>query len=158
MQIVWRIAAVTIVLASCAVMAQEADKRVEPVLKQTGIDYKIDSDGDYKIEYSVGGNRTQLVFITSVTEKMGNLEIREVWSPAKRGGELTAAQANKLLLENARYKLGAWECRGADERRMVVFCARIPTNADADALKTLITTVAELADAAELELVGNDDL
>ena len=71
------------------------DPRVATALDAIGIEPEIDADGDYKLTLKVDedGNRTQIVYVISSTERYGNLEIREVWAPAfKTGGRLWAAR------------------------------------------------------------------
>lgn len=61
--------------------AAEPDKAVGRVLKQLDYPYEIDEDGDYKLVFDAGEDRTQLVFVRSSVEEFGSHKIREIWSP-----------------------------------------------------------------------------
>lgn len=89
-----------------------ADPRVGEALDSLGIPYEVDSDGDYKLTLNVpnGNGRTQLVYINSNTERLGTMEIREVWAPAVRSnGPFSETVSNQLLKISYDKELGAWQ-------------------------------------------------
>lgn len=136
------------------------DPRVRAALDQVGIKYEIDSDGDYRLILPATGNRTQLVFINSKTEKYANLEVREVWSEVLRNeGPLPASIANKLLRNSFEVKIGAWQTMYSQQRNLyiAVFAAKIAADTDGATLQTVLRSVIDTSDKMELELTGKDD-
>jgi hypothetical protein len=136
------------------------DPRVATALDAIGIEPQIDADGDYKLTLKVDedGNRTQIVYVISSTERYGNLEIREVWAPAfKTGGRLDADVARAMLVTNERMKLGAWRLYGEDDDQMAVYAVQIDADANAEAMRSALQIVVSVADAEELKQTGKDD-
>ena len=62
----------------------QADPAIATQLKKLGYEYEVDDDGDYKLTFSLDGDRSQLAFVLSQTESFGQFRIREVWAPAYR--------------------------------------------------------------------------
>ena len=136
------------------------DPRVATALDAIGIEPEIDADGDYKLTLKVDedGNRTQIVYVISSTERYGNLEIREVWAPAfKTGGRLDADVARAMLVTNERMKLGAWRLYDDDDDQMAVYAVQIDADANAEAMRSALQIVVSVADAEELKRTGKDD-
>jgi len=75
------------------------DPRVERALKKLGMKYKVDEDGDFKLVFAVEGNRMQVVIISSTTETLGKMEIREVWSPIAKFASTPSCDLSPELLE-----------------------------------------------------------
>ena len=139
--------------------AKKGDDRVRRLLDQLDLKYSIDSDGDFRVSFALPDDRSQTVFIRSNTSRLGNLEIREVFSVAYESqGPLPAEVANALLVVNAHAKLGAWSLlRATEERCYAAFTARIAADTDIDALMTTIRAVLETADDVEMKLNGGED-
>ncbi len=136
-----------------------ADARIGAQLDALEYRYEIDGDGDYKLVFNVdeAGTRSQLVFVRSVVETYGNLQIREVWSPGyvATGDQFPVEVANRLLEASMQAKLGAWTRSG----NHAFFVVRLPADADAETLDTVITAAITTADAMEAELTpGKDEL
>lgn len=137
--------------------ASGVDARVEAALKSAGLAYGIDG-GDFRLKYDVAGGRTQLVWVASHTSKLDKLEFRDVWSVAYRGkGPLPADLATRLLRENVRMVIGAWQVGEAKDEYLVVFSAPVPAGADAATLEEVIAVVMLSADRMENELTGRDE-
>lgn len=145
--------------APAAAPSKPGDERVATALRSIGLAASTDSDGDYKLELPTKGGRTQLVWVISQTQEWGELEIREVWSPAfKTEGKLDLAMARKLLSENNAKKLGAWRIVGTGEKEVAIFAVHVDASATGDVLKDVIDLVKSVADSMESEVVGTDDL
>ncbi|HOM16055.1 MAG TPA: hypothetical protein PLQ00_01935, partial [Thermoguttaceae bacterium] len=56
------------------------DQRVEKLLQEAELKYKVDEDGDFMLGNRLEGERTQLAWILSNTSQLGSLEIRQIWS------------------------------------------------------------------------------
>ena len=140
--------------------APAPDPRVAAALKSIGVDSEVDADGDYKLTLKVDGEseRTQIVYVISSTERYGNLEIREIWAPAfKTGGRLDDDVAREMLVANERMKLGAWRLYGDDDDQMAVYAVQIDADANAEAMRSALQIVVQVADAEEKEQTGKDD-
>lgn len=139
--------------------AKQGDPRVQRLLDHLGIKYRVDDDGDFRVTYELDHGRSQLGFIISDTYRLADIEIREIQSYALRSeGPFDARTANRLLRENAKMKLGAWETSESKEGIFRArFVAKVAANTDADTLSTMLRVVLRCADQIEAELVGTDD-
>ena len=140
-----------------AATAKAADARVEANLKEAGLAFTLDG-GDFRLNYDLPNGRSQLVWVASSTATLDRLEIRDVWSVAYRAkGTLSYEMALRLLMENARMILGAWQVNQGDDEFLVVFSAPVNATADAATLQEVIEVVTLSADRIEKELTGKDE-
>ncbi len=142
--------------ALSAVPALAADASVEARLAARGMQFEVDSDGDYKVTYSYKQeNRTQLVFVSGTTEQVNGISIREVFSPAGQVGadRIDGTKALALLANSRSKKLGSWELSGD----VLYFVIKLPDNVDGAALEAAMDIAAETADNKEIELSGTKD-
>ena len=138
--------------------ASEPDQRVEKALKKLGLKYTVDKDGDFKLIFATEGDRTQVVFITSRTEMLRKMEIREIWSPAAKFSSTPPSALSQALLEkNGSFKIGSYAYKKADDVYFLVFIAQISANASAEELLSVVIGVAKTADATESEIMQTDD-
>lgn len=124
-------------------------------LEQTGLKYEIDKDGDYKILFTVGGTkRTQLVYVSGNTQTIDGLVIREFFAPAaKVSVSVNGAKALELLAESHRKKVGSWEIHGDG----LTYTAKVSDSISAKDARSLLETIVNIADEAEVKLTGKDD-
>lgn len=117
--------------------------------------YEVDEDGDYKLTFEVDDKRSQLAYVLSATEKFGNLQVREIWSPAYRSAEpqFPVDVANRLLEDSQSSKLGAWVKQGD----MAVFVVKLAADASADELDDALDFVLRSADQMEAALTQGKD-
>lgn len=133
------------------------DSRVEAALKEAKLGYSID-DGDFRLDYNVTESRSQRVWVASKTARITELEFRDVWSVAYRGtGQVPVELARRLLSENVRMVLGAWQVNQAPDDYLVVFLAPVAADADAATLEEIIEAVTISADRMEEELTDKDE-
>jgi hypothetical protein len=133
------------------------DPRVQAALKGTGLSFSIDG-GDFRLKYVVAGGRTQLAWVASGTASIDKLEVRDVWSVAHRAkGTVPADLATRLLQDNARMVLGAWQVNQGKDEYLVVFSVPVAAAADAETLQDVIEVVTLTADQMEKELTGDKD-
>ena len=138
---------------------KKGDARVKAVLEKLGIEYKIDEDGDFRMELPTTGDRTQIVYAISHTEEYGTLEIREIYAYSfKTGGRLSNDLAIDLLRDNERKKLGAWRLIGSDDKQVAAYAVQVSADADADSFKAAIDIVKTVADEREKAETGKDDM
>ena len=85
------------------------DPRVKKMLDALELRYSVDNDGDFKVMVEFEDGRSQVAFIDSQTQLLGDFEIREVWSVAYVSeGYLDIDTANTLLMKNYELKIGSW--------------------------------------------------
>ena len=142
---------------ACAASAagREADRNLQKLLDKAKLKYQVDEDGDYKLTVDLGGGRSQLVYVRSVTHDFGTLKVREVLSigASSKDAELSADVARRLMRENADTKLGAWSSQG----RYAIYVCKIPADADARSLADAIELTATVADRLEHDLTPDKD-
>src|SRR5262245_60594386 len=132
------------------------DERVTNALAAAKLGYAIEG-GDFLLDYKVDSTRSQRVWVTSATSRVGSLELRDVWSVAARGkGKLPADLALRLLGENVRMVLGAWQVNQGEDEYLVVFSSPLNANADAGTLQEVIEAVTLSADRIEKQLSDSD--
>lgn len=135
-----------------------SDSRIRSLLEELGIQYEVGEYGDFRIVMrSPDGKRAQVAYISSQTNTLGDLEIREIFSPAYVAtGSVPAPVANRLLQDSANVTLGAWQTLQDEEHSLAVFTARIDADLDAETLQTTLHAVLDIADSMEAELTGDD--
>ena len=147
---------------ACAAAVAASDARAatpDPGIKKQleGLDlkYEVDSDGDYKVVFDLGGGRTQLVWIRSSTEKYGSVNVREIWSAGyKHGGKpLSEKIANRLLEHSHGVILGGW----TKQKEFAMFVVKIPLTATPQQLRDAAEAAADCADEIEKELTPTKD-
>ncbi len=133
------------------------DSRVEKALKKEGLKYELTESGRYKLVYETDGGRTQMVFVDSKTQRLGNYEVREIWSPVYvETRTIPDRSALQLLEANSGYKVGAWEITSSDGQYMVSFSVKVPADLDSGALSSVLSATASTADGVEEKLTGAD--
>jgi hypothetical protein len=159
--VIWAVAALTGMVMAANAQVKPAtsavDPRVETALREAKLGYAVD-DGDFMLDYNVADGRTQRVWVASKAAKITTLEFRDVWSVAYRGtGQVPAELARRLLAENVRMVLGAWQLNQSADEYLVVFLAPIAADADAATLQEVIEAVTLSADRMEKELTGKNE-
>lgn len=142
-------------LVGSPAFAGAPDTVVKAQLDSKGIKYEVDKDGDFKVLYQVGGDRTQICWVRSTVNTYGSLKVREIWSPGYKSDsdDFPALIANTLLDKNHLVKLGAWEAQGP----MAMFVTKIAADANADQLIDAIQATVNSADEVEKEITGAKD-
>ena len=136
----------------------DPDPAIKAQLEALDYKYEIDEDGDFKLVFEIGDEgRSQIVYVLSQVENYGELEVREIWSPAYTSPteQFPAMIANRLLEASNQAKLGGWVKQGKN----AVFVIKIPADASKEVLDDATTAAMELADEMENELTpGQDEL
>lgn len=135
------------------------DARVKVLLDKAEYKYTVDEDGDFRLVNTTADDRTHVVFIESKTAKLGDLEIRDVFSVGYISDEeVPASVMSNLLRENSLVKLGAWSISRINGKDAAVFRAKIAADTDTKTLLMTMRAVTSTADAKEKELLKTDDL
>ena len=135
-----------------------ADARVARLLTEAGLSYVVDDEGDYRLSFSLDDGRSQVAWVASASARIGELEVRDLWSIAYRStGQVPQEVANGLLQANARQTLGAWQVQRSGEEFLVVFSAPVDVKTDAKTLALALDAVMKTADAMEQALTGKDE-
>lgn len=135
------------------------DQRVIDKLTTLKYQYEVELDGTVKFILPVGKDaRSQTLYIRSVTDWYDQMEIREIYSVIyksdKRPPEYMLA---KILLDNSRKKLGAWELIYEDTQYHLLFNAKVKANESPQNIKSIIEIVGAAADDMEKELFISDN-
>jgi len=160
-----------ILLLSCAgsAMAQKAntnapnpklDLRVASVLKKIGYKYIETKLGNYMLDFSLDDKRTQLVYVSSRTEKFEGYETRKIWAYVYKSKDLLKAEiANQLLMDNVPQKAGAFELSKASsgDGYEVIYAVKVDAEAGPRAFRAAVRLVLLTADAKEKELTNKDE-
>lgn len=135
-------------------MSSASGIRIPETLKALGLKYEVDADGDYRLLFDAGNNRTQTVYVRGKTETWGALTILEIFSPALDiDGHLAPELASKLMLESQDCKIGGWQMRGGPQ---IEFAVKVPDTLTPEQLSDLLDYVLEAADRLESEMTGAD--
>jgi hypothetical protein len=138
----------------------EYDASVKKTLDKADLKYEIDDDGDFKLVIGLGEGRTQLVFVYSSVLTYEGVTVRTIMSPlmvAETREELSADLLYQVLVENGENKIGSWEIIEApDGRRMVQYVVKVPTDLNADDLRSMIGLAAVAADQVEKKTSTED--
>ncbi|PSF33881.1 hypothetical protein C7H19_19350 [Aphanothece hegewaldii CCALA 016] len=139
---------------------KKGDRRVQNLLELLELKYSIDQDGDFKVIVEFNDGRSQVAFIDSDTQNIGDFEIREIWSVAYVSeGFLDIDTANTLLLHNHQLKMGSWRLiPGEDNTFLATFCVQISADCDPESFGQALGLVLETADEMEEKLTGRDHL
>ncbi len=133
------------------------DSRVERLLQDGALSYRIDEDGDFRLTYELADGRSQLAWVASRTSRLQAVEVRDVWSVAYRSvGQVSPDVANQLLLDNAAQTLGAWQVQRSGDEYLIVYSAQIPAESSAATLLETLDVVIRVADGLERQLTGGD--
>ncbi|MBK1647569.1 hypothetical protein [Rhabdochromatium marinum] len=133
---------------------------IQEQLDAAGIAYKINDGGTIWLIQSVNNGRTQLTFIATAANPIGEITMRDIWSVGYLSTDdaLSVETTMQLLKDNAANHLGAWELGSFVGKAAGIFRARIPAETDWQTLATIIKQVSTTADSKERELMGGDEL
>ena len=138
----------------------EYDASVKKTLDKADLKYEIDEDGDFKMVIGLEEGRTQLVFVYSSVLTYDGVNVRTIMSPLKVADnreELSEDLLYQLLVENGENKIGSWEIIEApDGKLMFQYVVKVPTDLNADDLRSLIGLAAVAADQIENKISTED--
>lgn len=136
-------------------MAQSGAIDVVAALKQLGLKYEVDKDGDYRLLFDVGEGRSQAVYIRGKSEVWRGIRVLEIFSPAlDLQGKLPPELASKLLLDSQNAKLGGWQMRAGPQ---IEYAVKVPDDLTPEQLQDLLEYVLDSADRLEREVTGTDE-
>ncbi len=134
---------------------KELDPRVKSLLDELGWKYTTKDNGNTELVFKVDSNRTQAVYFGTRTHKLGDFEIRDIWSYALEvDDDLPQDVANELLANNETVKLGAWSIfKSEGGKTKVIFTVKVSANlSKAEQLKTAVNALFQTADEMERKL------
>ncbi len=140
--------------------SKKGDPRVKRILNSLDIRYSLDQDENFEVAIAFEDGRSQLAFVNSDTQHIGDFEIREVWSVGYvTQGFLDIDTANTLLLENDLMKIGSWRLKQVDENTFAAaYCIQIAADCDPQSFLNTLSLVLKVADEMEEKLTGRDNL
>jgi hypothetical protein len=129
------------------------DAKVRASLEQSKLKYAVNDMGVFRLAFTMRDGGSQFVYIDSQTQLLAESRYREVWATAQEvSGPLNSTLANRLLELNRKVSIGAWEVRKSGTKGLVVFCARIPADAETGELKATLQAVLGVSYALKKEL------
>jgi hypothetical protein len=133
------------------------DPRIKAQLEALNLEYEISNHGAYELNFEFEEGRCQKIWIESDTETLGTFEIRNIWSCAfVSDNPLPGNVTHQLLMANRDAVFGAWSTFEDEGETFLVFEAKLPTNIDVNALKTVVVEVATTTDELEKLISGED--
>jgi|GEM_PF-568979 len=128
---------------------------IEARLRALDLEPQVDADGDYRLLFALDGGRQQVTYVRAHTERFGQLELREIWSPAYRaeGDSLPGDIANRLLQEGQENIVGAW----VRQDGIAIYVTRVPADLSGKPLADAIEATTRAADAMEAQLTPGKD-
>jgi len=138
-----------------AIAATTPDAGIKAQLDGLKLKYEVDKDGDYKLTFDLGEDRSQIVWVRSATDSYGSLKVREIWSPGFKieNGELPAKVANRLLEHGHGLILGGW----TKQKQYAMLVVKIPVSSTPQQLRDALEFAAGAADEIEKELTPDKD-
>ena len=141
------------------VKSKNDDARVEAALKEAGIKYDRDEDGNYEVTFKTTGNRMQTAFIVPRADKFNDSEVRLLFSIAMISRQPLSLDVANLLLEQNMEKVSYWTAfKTRDGKTTVANLIYIPADADGEKLNTALSIVTSAADKMEERLTKKDEL
>lgn len=151
-------------LVGFAVQAQiqgepKGDARVRDALNEAKLQFTELANGNFRLHFTLDGDRTHLVFIDTKTSTLGIFDIRDVWAIGYQSKELPSQEVlAKLLTDSSTRKVGAWELHENEGMYYALFNIKVAADCNGEGLKSILWAAAEIADAMEKDLLGTDDL
>lgn len=137
----------------------KGDPRVYRALSTAGVNFTVDDDGDFRVNWTLENRRTHNTFINSAVSNYSGMELREVWAVGFVVNSIDANNLQALLELNATYKLGAWEVQKKPNGQMwAVFSVKVAADASGEVLKVISNLVAQAADGIEATATHEDKL
>lgn len=145
-------------LAAMGASAQSLAGDLKNLIDATGLKYQVTKAGNVAVTYNLDDERSQVVYITGKSSKVGNLIVREVWSNAGYyPGDVDADTLVALLTAGADEALGAWNLEEDEGDYLAYYSTSIPMTLAAADLAEVLEYVAAVADALEVTLSDADD-
>ena len=144
---------------ACAANAEEVlvaskpkgNPDVEHLLREQGLNYKVDRDGDFELSLETDNGRHQVVHIFSEMCEFDGYEQIHIYSVAYRG-KLTKPMLMELLV--SKHRIGNWHIA---QDGSTIFTAKVAKNITAKDFENCLHAVADWADAKEEEWTDDDE-
>lgn len=136
----------------------EVDAQAKAALEEAGLKYRTDSDGDFKVVMREDGDRSQQVFVGSKRHKVGNSELRSIFSYVHVGDMPDPKIMAYCLEQNGKIAYGSWRLQVDHEsqKAALVFGVNLDADADPDELRLMIELAARFGDELEQKLSDED--
>lgn len=138
--------------------AKTGDARVAKALNQMKTEYEVEADGQYKITFGVGKDRSHTAYVVSETDTAYNLEMRGVYALAAISDKPFAAELISELLQENMQSVTSWALLKVKDGFAIVNITHVPADADGKRLDAAIQSVLVSADALEQRLSKEDKL
>jgi len=145
------------ILSSCS-----PEKHLEKQLRTIGYEYSLDSEGDYRVQVAIQGDRIVRVGLSAHSDFMGDdIRVRKIWSVAGRFPEkLPEGLSENLLGDSWSTRIfGSWALAGttSDGKKVLVYISRIPAESSTDLLHAALIDAAVSAEGLHEALSGMEE-
>ena len=152
------VATVTLVVSlSNQAIAQSKSSPVPAFLDRLGMKY-VEKDGDFLVVAGVAGGRSQFGFIAPTSIKIGDVEYIVVASMSQISKTPPNAEISKQLDSNISDPLSGWKTIDQNGIYVTLYYNGIPVKDDLDSARQEIIKILNIADTAEKDLTGKDEL
>jgi hypothetical protein len=135
------------------------DARVTNALNQTKTPFTVDNDGTYQVIYELPNKRRQKIYISPEPVKIGNVELRLIFSYTFFSEKPPTAELANQLLEKNMEQISFWAVHKLDDGKYtIVNMIYIPADLDGKKLDVVMTKIAFAADEMEERLTKKDEL
>ncbi len=123
------------------------DDVLKAKLDATGLNYKVDDDGDGRLLFQTTEDRSQIVWIDSKKDKFSEYEDWDIFSYVADvpEGDMSGPEATFLLKKNGTFKAGNFMIRGTK----LMFKLEVSCDISPNALKDALVMIAHTADKYE---------
>ncbi|MCC5629108.1 hypothetical protein LC613_13895 [Nostoc sphaeroides CHAB 2801] len=152
------VATVTLVVSlSSQAIAQSKSSPVPAFLDRLGMKY-VKEDEYFAVMAGVDGGRTQMGFIVPTIIKIGDVEYIGVLSVSQISKTPPNAEISKQLDSNISDPLSGWRTIDKNGMHLTLYYKSIPLKDDPDSARQEIIKILNIADTAEKDLTGKDEL
>jgi len=142
---------------SFALDEDAGQNELEKYLKELGLEYEVDDNGQYNFTLIFQDERSQLVFITPVQLDYDSKQHYDIWSPvAKFQGDIPPEFASQLLYQNGQVEVGTYQVLNTSSGKLVVFSTKVASGVDVEVIKRVIIRISSVADDAEKHITHED--
>ncbi len=130
------------------------------ILAQAELQYTEHEKGHLQVDFSLGKEETQTVWISNDIEFFQRADVRRIWSLAVATKEAPKIETMlKLLNQNSRTKVGGWTLQKSDpDEYLLLYVVKIDALASPRVVKSTMDYVAKLAGLMKKDLATSPEL
>ncbi|GAB4135955.1 MAG: serine protease [Planctomycetaceae bacterium] len=134
------------------------DPLVQKIVDDLKLQYTLSILGNVRVMQKLKNGKIKSIFISNSRRKVGNLEVRDIYTTAYIYPQSVPQDVSNMLLEQSgRSTIAAWSIRSVNKKKYIVYSAKIAANADSQSVKQLLETMAASADSMATRIKKMDD-